>query len=78
MAIAASTSLAATAGAQTLIFCSEGSPENFSPALSTAGTTFTASSTPIYNRLAQFDRGTTQVIPGLAESWEVSDDGLSY
>jgi len=78
IAIAASTALAASAGAQTLIFCSEGSPENFSPALSTAGTTFTASSTPIYNRLAQFERGTTQVIPGLAESWDVSDDGLTY
>ncbi|MCG6901135.1 MAG: ABC transporter substrate-binding protein [Rhodobacter sp.] len=61
--------------AQTLVYCSEGSPEGFDPALYTAGTTFDASSHPLYNRLTQFKVGTTEVIPGLAESWEVSDDG---
>ncbi|MSO93871.1 MAG: ABC transporter substrate-binding protein [Rhodospirillales bacterium] len=44
----------------------------------TAGTTFDASSRPIYNRLAEFERGTTKVTPGLAESWTVSDDGKAY
>lgn len=63
------------ASAQTLVYCSEGSPEGFDPALYTAGTTFDASSHPLYNRLTQFKVGTTEVIPGLAESWEVSDDG---
>ncbi len=63
------------AQAQTLVYCSEGSPEGFDPALYTAGTTFDASSHPIYNRLVEFKVGTTEVIPGLAESWEVSDDG---
>ena len=66
---------ASVATAQTLIYCSEGSPEGFDPALHTAGTTFDASSQPIYDRLAEFKVGTTEVIPGLAESWEVSDDG---
>ena len=64
------------AAAKTLVYCSEGSPEGFDPALYTAGTTFDASSKPIYNRLVEFERGTTKVIPGLAESWTVSDDGL--
>ncbi len=66
------------AQAKTLAYCSEGSPEGFDPALYTAGTTFNASSRPIYNRLVEFERGTTNTIPGLAESWEVSADGTEY
>jgi dipeptide transport system substrate-binding protein len=66
------------ASAKTLVYCSEGSPEGFDPALYTAGTTFDASSRSIYSGLVQFELGTTNVIPDLAESWEVSDDGLQY
>jgi len=66
------------ASAKTLVYCSEGSPEGFDPALYTAGTTFDASSKPVYNRLVEFERGSTNVIPGLAESWEISDDGTEY
>ena len=60
--------LAFSAGAEakTLVFCSEGSPEGFNPQLFTAGTTFDASSRPIYNRLVEFERGTTKIVPGLA------------
>ena len=68
--------LGVAAQAQTLVYCSEGSPEGFDPALYTSGTTFDASSHPLYNRLAEFRVGTTETIPGLAESWEVSEDGL--
>ena len=70
--------MATTAQAKTLVYCSEGSPEGFDPALYTAGTTFNASSRPVYNRLVEFERGTTKLIPGLAESWSASDDGLEY
>ena len=66
------------AGAKTLVYCSEGSPEGFNPALYTAGTTFDASSRAIFNKLVEFERGTTKIIPGLAESWDISDDGLVY
>ncbi|NND49273.1 MAG: ABC transporter substrate-binding protein [Rhizobiales bacterium] len=66
------------ASAKTLIFCSEGSPEGFDPSLYTAGTTFDASSRQIFNKLVEFDRGTTNIVPGLAESWNVSEDGLEY
>jgi dipeptide transport system substrate-binding protein len=69
---------AGSVSAKTLVYCSEGSPEGFDPALYTSGTTFDASSHPIYNRLAEFEVGTTNVIPGLAERWEASADGLSY
>jgi dipeptide transport system substrate-binding protein len=62
------------ASAKTLVYCSEGSPENFQPAINTTGTSFDAS-LPIYNRLTEFKRGTIEVGPGLAESWEVADGG---
>ncbi len=64
--------------AKTLVFCSEGSPEGFDPALHTAGTSFDASSQTVYNRLVEFENGTTVINPALAESWEVSADGLEY
>lgn len=70
--------VAAGVQAKTLVYCSEGSPEGFNPSLYTSGTTFDASSRQIFNRLVQFERGTTKIVPGLAESWTVSDDGLSY
>jgi dipeptide transport system substrate-binding protein len=60
--------------AKTLVYCSEGSPENFQPAINTTGTSFDAAR-PIYNRLTEFKRGSADVIPGLAESWDISDGG---
>ncbi|MFC0013462.1 ABC transporter substrate-binding protein [Devosia nitrariae] len=79
--LAASAVLALTAGAaqaKTLVYCSEGSPEGFDPAPYTAGTTFDASSRPIYNRLVQFKKGSSETEPALAESYDVSEDGLEY
>ena len=70
--------LGAAAQAKTLVYCSEGSPEGFAPMLFTSGTTFDASSKPVYNRLVEFERGDTKTVPGLAESYTVSDDGLTY
>ena len=76
----AATALAAptAASAKTLVYCSEGSPEGFNPQLYTSGTTFDASSRQIFNRLVQFKRGTTTIVPGLATSWDVSADGTEY
>ncbi len=74
--LAAGLSLSA-AHAKTLVYCSEGSPENFTPALNTTGTSFDASR-PVYDKLTQFVRGSTQVEPGLAESWTVSPDGKVF
>jgi len=70
--------LSSVAYSKTLVFCSEGSPEGFDPALYTAGTTFDATGRNLYNKLVEFEVGTTKTIPGLAESWEVSEDGLTY
>lgn len=75
LAAAMLTAFAAPAfAAKTLVYCSEGSPENFTPALNTTGTSFDAAR-PVYNQLVEFERGSTKVVPGLAESWTVSDDG---
>src|SRR5271168_1153348 len=72
--------LAATIGvahAKTFVYCSEGSPEGFSPMLFTSGTTFDANR-PIYDRLVSFKPGTTEVGPMLAESFDVSEDGTTF
>src|SRR6478735_4461854 len=77
-AIAALALAAATGvGAKTLVFCSEGSPENFYPGVNTTGTSFDGNE-PIYNRIVEFERGGTKVVPGLAEKWEISPDSLVY
>lgn len=70
--------VSSAAQAQTLVYCSEGSPDGFDPALYTSGTTFDASSRQLYNKLVEFERGTTVIGPALAESWTISDDGLEY
>ena len=44
----------------------------------TSGTTFDASSRQVFNRLVEFERGGTNIISALAESWETSEDGLTY
>jgi dipeptide transport system substrate-binding protein len=79
VAAACAAVLAGTAGAQakTLVYCTEGSPENFNPMINTTGTTFNAN-LPIYNRLLEFRPGSTEVQPGLAEKWDVSADGQTF
>ena len=74
---AAATLLGASVNAKTLVFCSEGSPENFYPGINTTGTSFDANS-QIYGRIVDFERGSTQVVPNLAEKWDISDDNLTY
>lgn len=70
--------LSAEASAKTLVYCSEAAPEGFDPALYSTNSTWDASSKPIYGRLVEFENGTTNLLPGLAESWTVSDDMLTY
>ena len=64
--------------ASNLVFCSEGSPAGFDPGQYTTGTDFDAAAETMFNRLTQFERGGTAVVPGLAEKWDVSADGLTY
>ncbi len=64
--------------ATNLVFCSEGSPAGFDPGQYTTGTDFDASAETMFNRLTQFERGGTAVVPGLATSWDISPDVLTY
>ncbi len=68
---------ALSAEAKTLVYCSEASPEGFNSQLFTSGTTLDATK-PLYNNLVEFIVGTTRVQPALAQSWSISDDGLTY
>src|SRR5690606_23812283 len=77
-ALLSATFFAGTASAKTFVYCSEGSPEGFDPGLFTAGTTFDASAHPVYSRLLEFEPGTTTPVAGLAESWEIQEDGTVY
>ncbi|KAF1069636.1 MAG: Periplasmic dipeptide transport protein [Pseudomonas citronellolis] len=64
--------------AKPLAVCTEASPEGFDIAQYTAATTADASAETVYERLVDFAPGTTQIIPSLAEHWEISPDGLQY
>ncbi|MBD9502950.1 ABC transporter substrate-binding protein [Pseudomonas sp. PDM23] len=67
-----------TALAQNLVVCTEASPEGFDIVQYTGAVTADASGQTVFNRLADFRPGTTEVVPSLAQSWEVSPDGLTY
>ncbi|MHA3903290.1 ABC transporter substrate-binding protein [Castellaniella sp. WN] len=73
----ASMAMSSAQAATTYVYCSEGSPEGFNAAFFTSGTTNDATH-PIFNRLVEFKAGTTEIVPGLAESWDVSEDGKVY
>lgn len=68
----------ASASAKTLVYCSEASPETFNPLLGTADSTMDASARTMFDRLVEFKPGSTEIVPGLAERWEVSSDGKIY
>ena len=64
--------------AQNFVFCMEGSPTSFNPQIVTDGVSMNSSSQTIFNRLVEFKYGTTEVGPGLAESWTVSKDRKTF
>lgn len=63
--------------AKTLVFCSEGNPEYFTPGFNATGTSFDVTG-QIYDRLIRFEQSGTQLRPSLAQRWTVSNDGLTY
>ncbi len=68
----------AQAKGKTFFYCTDKAPKGFSPILLIDGKTYNATSQQVYNRLVEFKRGTTDIEPALAESWKVSEDGLTY
>jgi dipeptide transport system substrate-binding protein len=73
---AASASVFANGG--TLVFCSEASPAGFDASQFTARTDFDAIAFPMFDTLISYKPGTTEMIPALAEKWDVSPDGKTY
>ncbi|HEJ3585214.1 TPA: ABC transporter substrate-binding protein, partial [Pseudomonas aeruginosa] len=78
LALALALCAAGAAQAKNLVVCTEASPEGFDIVQYTGAVTADASAETVFNRLLAFRPGTTEVIPGLAERWDVSADGLSY
>lgn len=76
--LATSLLVAAPVSAKTLVYCSEASPEIFTPMIGTADSTMDAAAKTIFNRLVEFKPGSTEIGPALAESWDVSEDGKVY
>ena len=75
LAVASGSAMAAP---KTFVYCLEASPSFFSPVLGTDGATLDSSGRPIFNGLTGFEAGTTNVVPALAEKWDVSEDGKTY
>ena len=71
-------SVAIGVSAKPLVVCTEASPEGFDPVLYTTAVTADAAAETMFNRLVDFKPGTTEIQPALAESWEISPDGLQY
>jgi len=76
--LGAAVGAAASAAPSSLVVCSEASPEGFDIVQYTAAVTADASAETLFDRLIRFVPGSTELEPGLAQSWQVSDDGLSY
>ncbi len=66
----------AGASAQSLVVCTEASPDFLNPQFSNQNTAYDVSS-QIYERLVGVERGGSKLIPSLAESWSVSEDGIA-
>jgi len=69
--------LPAAASAQALVVCTEASPDFLNPQFSSQNTAYDVAA-QVYERLTATERGGSQIIPSLAESWTISDDGLNY
>jgi cationic peptide transport system substrate-binding protein len=65
-------------GINAMTYCSESNPGSFNPQLDTSSTTADASAHQIYDRLLEFNPSNGLIEPGLASSWLVSSDGLTY
>ena len=62
---------------ETLIYCSEASPDYFNPQMSLSGSAFDASNL-LYSRLVEFNPDGTKLVPGLAKKWTISKDKKRY
>lgn len=67
--------LPALADADTLVVCTEASPDFLNAQLST--TSFDVSE-QVFDRLVELEPGSGEIVPGLAKSWTISSDERTY
>lgn len=60
-----------------LVFGRGGDSTSLDPSRTTEGETFKVTKN-IFETIVDFEDGGTEIVPGLAHDWEVSDDGLTY
>ena len=70
--------LSPLAHAAALSVCTEASPEGFDVVQYNSLTTTNASADVLMDRLVDFDTASGKVVASLADSWEVTPDGLTY
>ena len=68
----------ALALAKPLAVCTESSPDGFDVVQFNSLVTTNASADVIFNSLVSYDEAAKKVVPALAQSWDVSPDGLTY
>jgi len=68
----------ALALAKPLTVCTEASPDGFDVVQFNSLVTTNASADVIFNSLVAYDEAAKKVVPALAQSWDVSADGLTY
>lgn len=69
--------LAAQAQGKPLVYCADASPEGFDPGLWDSASTNIVSA-QMFDGLLGFKRPTTELMPKLATSWEISPDAKSF
>lgn len=60
---------------ESIIYCSEGTPENFNPQLILSSTSSDVTTNQVYDKLLTFNDKTNTLVPSLAKSWHVTRDG---
>ncbi|HEY9100924.1 ABC transporter substrate-binding protein [Chitinimonas sp.] len=68
----------ALAAAKPLVVCADADPDSFDPAQSANDATHKASAAKLYNNLIEYEPGPFRFTPSLAQSWDISPDGLVY
>ena len=76
VALLGATALPALA-AKPLVYCADASPEGFDPGMWDSASTNTANN-QMFQGLLAFKRGTTELQPQLASSWQVSADAKTF
>ena len=61
-----------------LTYCIDSSPEGFDIAQYETNPSFDAGGIALYDQIIELAPGTSHLVPGLAESWLISNDGLQY